>query len=119
MADEVTGIATMQFAKGNVSALKRTLSFSVDVSGDKYVSNVQEIGTSEEALEVGDVATAGWMWGRNLDSTNFIKLRMGSGAADLVKVKAGEPFLFRLAGNTPYAIADTAACDLEYTIVED
>lgn len=120
MANELTVTCILSFTKGNVRAAgRRAVSTKFDVSGSKYVSNIQEIDTSEEALAMGDVATAGWMWAKNLDDTNFVELRMGTGEADLIKLKAGEFCCVRLSGNDPYAIADNAACDLEYFIVED
>jgi hypothetical protein len=60
------------------------------------------------------------MFVRNMDVTNFVKIRAGSGLTDLIKLKPGEFALFRLmTGITPYAIADTAACDIEFCIIED
>lgn len=119
MANELVLTATLAFAKGNVDVSLDPGSLQVTVSGTKYHQGVQEIGTSEEALSIGDVGTAGYVLLINRDATNFVELRPGSGLADLVKVKAGEFALFRLALEGPYAIADTAACEVEYIVIED
>ena len=122
MADEVSVIAVLTFAKSGVADVERrpgTLTF--DVTGTKYHQSVASVATSEAALPLGGLAgdTRGWMYAKNLDDTNFITLRMGTGAADFVKLMPGEVFMGRLAADTPWAIADTLACELEYLIIED
>lgn len=119
MANELTVSCSLRFSKSGREVSKSYSGIQVTVSGDKWVFGVQEIGTSEEAIDVGDIGTAGFMICKNLDATNFVEIRPGSATADLVKMKAGEPAMFRLALNGPYAIADTAAVDLEFLILED
>lgn len=96
-------------------------SVDVDVSGENFLHNRQTIGTSEEALLLGDVAAGGWFFAVNRDDTNYVELRAATGAQALAKLKPGEPCAFRLsAGATaPFAIADTAAVELEYWVLED
>ena len=122
MADEVSVTVVITFDKDNVVGVERrpgTLSFTV--SGSRYQQSVASVTTSEAALDLGGLtgATLGWMYAKNLDDTNFVELRMGTGAADFPKLKPGEVFLGRLAGDTPWAIADTDTCELEYLIIED
>jgi len=119
MANELTATCSLRFSKGGREVSKSYSGVQIDVSGDKWVFGVQEIGTSEEAIDVGDIGTTGFLIAKNLDSTNFISIRPGTGTANLVKLKAGEPCMFRLALNGPWAISDTAACDLEYLILEN
>ena len=122
MANEATITAALRFQKGLIPQINFAPgAISIDISGDLPVAIGQTIGTSEEALDLGDIGggTLGWIIGRNLDSTNFVEFRAGTGETDLVKAKAGEPFLFRLATNTPYAIADTANVDIYYVILPD
>lgn len=119
MANELTVSVSLAFSSSGREAKKSYGGLQFDVSGNAYVHHIQNIGTSEEALDVGDLGTAGYMICKNLDATNFVEIRPGTGTADLIKLKAGEVACFRLALNGPYAIADTAACDLEYLIVED
>lgn len=118
MAGELSLTVSLSFEKSGRKA-SASKSFSVDVSGDKFTDIIQEIGTSEEAVDIGDIGTAGWCYCENLDSTNYVEIRPGSGVADLIKVEAGEACLFRLTLNGPYAIANTAACDCRFVIIED
>jgi len=119
MADEITIHASLEFAKGGVDGKARTAGLTIDMSGTEYIYNVQIVGTSAEAIQLGDVTTSGYMFVKNLDATNFVEIRDGSGGADVVKLKAGEVALFRLTTTTPYAIADTASCRIEYLLLED
>lgn len=119
MANELTVSCSLTFTKSGNGDSKAYSGISIDVSGSKTTKIRQTIGTSEEALDIGDIGTCGFIIGKNLDATNYIEIRPGSGETDLVKVGPGEPFMFRLAMSGPYAIADTASCDIEFLIVED
>jgi hypothetical protein len=118
MANELTVSCSVRFSKAGREASKSYAGIQIDVTGDKVTQLIQEIGTTEEALDIGDIGTAGYVIMKNLDAENFIEIRPGSGTADLIKLKAGEVAMFRLALNGPYAIADTAACDLEMLLIE-
>lgn len=91
-------------------------------SGKRYLRAKQNIGTSEEAIGLGSLATLGWAMFKNLDYTNFLEIRMASGSGnDHIKVpprKSAGPFHFGSDVSAPYAIANTAACELDYLIVE-
>lgn len=118
MADELTLRVNLDFEKDGTVHSLRLGPTDYDVTGTTPLRNRQTIGTSEEAVVVGDAGAGGFFMGINRDDTNFIELRAGSGLADLIKIGPGEPCLFRLAsGVTLYAIADTAACELEYVIL--
>ena len=121
MANEATISVGLRFEKGGVSASYSKGGLQVDVSGSKFVDLVQEIGTSEEQLDFGDVTTPGYVVFENLDSTNYIEIRPGTGVADLVRLNAGEVAVFRLAADAtaPYAMANTAACNLRMLLLEN
>ena len=120
MANEVTVSASVRFRKGKVNVELPKAGLQFDVAGSKFVNRVQTIGTSEEAIGLGDVGTVGWFIGVNNDKTNYLEIRPNTGVADLIRMEPGEPALFRLAQDAvPYAIANTAACDLEYVLIED
>lgn len=122
MADELTVAATLTVTKSPSPTVSLSSgSISVTVSGSRHIHNIQNVGTSEEALQIGDLSgVLGWCLMINRDATNYVKVRSGTGATDLIRLEAGEPALFRLdPALAPYVIADTAACDLEYVIVED
>ena len=121
MSNEITVSFSLAVSKGGTSdslALAETL-FSM--TGTSLAHFRQEIGTSEEAIDMGvDIGTPGWFVAINRDATNFIEIRAGTGAADLVRMNPGEGCLFRLAADAtaPFAIADTAACELEVLLIE-
>lgn len=118
MANELTLAASLKFVKGatNVSFAKSGI--QVDVSGTGFAFKSQNVGTSEEALDIGDVTTPGYILIYNNDSTNYVEVRGGSGETDVVKVRAGKLALFELATTTPYVIADTASVEIIYAIVD-
>jgi hypothetical protein len=118
MANELTVSCSLRFSKSGREVSKAYGGITVDVSGNAWVYAIQSIGITEEALGMGDLGTAGYMIAKNLDATNFVSLRPGTGTANAVKMKAGEPAMFRISTN-PWAISDTAATDLEYLIVEN
>lgn len=119
MANEITVTTSIKYAKGNVAEISRALSKQITVSGTQHVHHVQSIGTSAEALDIGDLTTLGWCWMKNLDATNYVSIRSGADGANVINLDPGEAALFRLATNTPFAIADTAPVELEYLIIED
>lgn len=118
MADELTlGGLTVAFAKSGSPSVNFTAgTLTIDVSGAQVMDNVQNIGTSEEAILLGDVASGGYWFVQNLDATNFVELRSGTGATDFIKLLAGEWAIFRTSGDAsaPYAIADTGACNVRF-----
>lgn len=99
------------------------LEIFVDMSGTDYVSGTQEIGNgSEEAIAENEVATAGYVFIRNLDDTNFVLVGLADVTnpddARAIKLKPGEIAMFRANGDI-YAQADTGAVRIQYYIFED
>lgn len=118
MALELTLNVLAHFAKGlEDETFAETV--LVTVSGTKCLKNRQSVGTSAEALEIGDMTTPGYFIGLNTDATNYVTIRDGEDGADVVKLEAGEVAMFRLATATPYVIANTDECELRYMVVED
>ena len=116
MASELTlsGL-TIAFTKSNVPSVSLSpVSISITVTGNQIMDNVQSVGTTEEAILLGDVAAGGVCFFQNMDATNFVELRSGTGATDMIRLLAGEWCLFRLSpdATAPFAIADTAAVNL-------
>ena len=119
MANELTLSASVSYEKGNVEEISRAISsLLATVSGSGFIHNVQAIGTSEEALNLAAVTIAGgWAFLKNLDDTNYLEVRSGTGASnDIIRLNAGEFALLRWGSDitAPYAIANTAECLLEY-----
>ncbi len=89
------------------------LKMSFEPDDKHYAQGIQNIGTSEEALNVGDVSDIGLIILINRSDTNFIQV--GLTGSYTIKVKPGEFCCFTPDG-TITAIADTAAVDVEYYI---
>ena len=119
MANELTLSASFRYQQNGI-AQPRSYSDQVTVTGNEFAHNVQTIGTTAEAIDVGDVGTAGYCAFQNLDSTNFVEIgREDTGTfRAVVKLKAGEFAILR-SGATLYAKADTASCNLECWVFED
>ena len=118
MANEI-GISVSISGNKSGAKITRAESVSVDMAGDSYTSGVQGIPTGGEVfVEADELGTAGYVFIKNLDTTNYITI--GSHATDnhTIKLKAGECTLFRAAGSV-YGKANTAACNVEYIIIED
>lgn len=119
MANELKVTCRLEFSKGDTEHDFAITKLARTIAGAQAMANRQSIGTSEEAVLVGDVAAGGYFMGVNRDSTNYIELRPGSGLGDLIRLEAGDVCLFRLTDDaTLYAIADTDTCDLEYLIID-
>lgn len=88
------------------------------ITTKKFVHHKQNVGTTEEALDLGELTVAGGLAiCINRDSTNYVELRSATGASnDVIKILAGEFAIFRWGSDVtaPYAIANTAAVQLEY-----
>ena len=93
----------------------------VSVATEAIARMTQNIGTSEEALNLGNIATLGYIYIKNLDETNFVQLRTATSGTYFCKLKPGEIAVFRFGSGVtaPYAIADTAACDVEYFLISN
>lgn len=121
MSGELTVTITFKYEKSGTKVAE-TLSKTIDVSGTKILHQRQSIGTTQEALNLGEsFATGGWVFGINRDPTNFVDFRSGTGATDFGRAKAGEPFAIRVSPDStaPFAIADTAAVEIEFWMFSD
>ena len=80
-----------------------------DMTGTEYLDTIISVGTSAETVPKGDIGTWGWLYMRNLDSTNFVE---GGDDADnpSIAMEAGEPFLGRWKATNISLKADSAAC---------
>lgn len=119
MANEITISVSIAVSKNGLSEDLAFTGNLVTLTGSNWMKNIQSVGTSEEAILLGDVGTPGFMIVKNLDATNFVSIRSGTGAANTVKIKAGEVALFRHSGSAPFAIADTGACRIQYLLLEN
>lgn len=114
MSNELTISAGLRFLKSDRNASASKGGLQRDVAGSSYVEIPQTVGITEEAIVKGDVTSGGYIYLENLDPTNFITIRQGTGTTGFIQLLPGDIALFRVSPLTsaPYAIADTAPCDL-------
>lgn len=117
MSDELRIRVIFSFSKSGAK-VSRSENISVDVTGDAFTHEVQSVGTTEEALAQGaDLGTPGYILIKNLDATNYVEVGSTTGVYD-IKLLAGEIALYRHNSATIYAKANTAACLVEYALIE-
>ena len=121
MANEISVSARLKVAKGYLS-LEKQATITPTMSGSVYSTAAQTIGTTHGVLGIAsDVATKGYAWFRNLDTTNYVEIGLEVSAAfqPLIKLKAGEVALVRLSNVSVYAKANTASVNLEWVVFAD
>lgn len=121
MADELKITCAMRFTKSSTDVRLNFLNALFTVSGTDYVSGTQTIGTSEEALVLGDCSAGGYIVVKNTDATNYVSFRAATGGTNMVRLNAGEIALFRFDATgaaAPFAIANTAPVTIQYLLIE-
>lgn len=120
MSNELTINASLAYSDSEGTEDSREVVNLLDSVANKRIAAIkQSVGTTEVAINLGGISAPGWCMFINRDPTNFIYLRVGTGGSRFAKVRAGMPALFYLGpdAQVPYAIADTAACQLETLII--
>lgn len=122
MANEITLKFSLQAENGFLKQSVNIGQLQVDQAAAGMAGGAQEIGTSEEVVDFGDVSTEGLLFLRNLDDTNFVEFGpedTGSMVA-VGRLEAGEFGFFRLKPAVVLrAQADTASCLLQVLLLED
>ncbi len=119
MANEfTTQLSRFSFTKGTSSASVSGQLLFATVSGAHSIGNFQSIGTGDETLSLGDVATIGYVFLKNTDASNFITIGP-DGSSYPIELRAGEFAVMRWNAAAIHAKADTATCILQYMIIED
>jgi hypothetical protein len=121
MAGTVAASVTLTVRNGDVNDNTTLNCSGVVQTTQGKAGGIQVVGTTHEALDVGDVATNGWIIAQNLDATNFVELGRDVSAAfyGTVRIEPGEIAALRLSQATIYAQADTASVRLFYALYED
>lgn len=118
MANEIQLAASLQVSKNGATA-SGTYSGTITMAGNNLISNVQEIGTSNEAIQLGDVTATGMcVMLKNLDATNYVEIFSDSGNTNLIsKLAAGMPCIL-WPNAVIYARANTAGISLAVVACE-
>jgi len=121
MANEVTVTASISVDESSIVQAISEAGVTFDLANTavtKYVDGVQDIATTETAIDMGDVASPGWFFAKNLDATNFIELFAATVETAFAKLLPGEFIMGKLSAVAPTAKADTAACALRWFLYE-
>lgn len=119
MSNELTLSGTMEYADSeSADTTLQVAAKLASVSTKLYVQDKMSVTTSEVAIPLGSVSSLGWGFFINRDPTNYIELRVGTGGTKFAKLMPGEFAFFRFGSGitAPYAIANSAACQMEYLI---
>ncbi|WP_254513842.1 hypothetical protein [Anatilimnocola floriformis] len=121
MSNEITTLVRLNITNGvYTDAFSASPTITQNTLGAN--SGIQTVGTSAEALAVGDVATLGLVCLLNTDATNFVQFGPDdSGTMKVVgRLKPGEAAQFRLEpGITLKLKADTASCKVRFLLLND
>lgn len=109
MANEIFATLELQVDKGGFHLHEKRFFIST-MSGLNATQNIQNVGNTEEAIDLGDYTPGGLMLVVNLDDTNYVEIRPGVGERDIIQVEAGQFAFFRLTDDclAPFAISNTA-----------
>lgn len=116
MADEIRTSFGLVAEKGNNKFsrfVQNTLSDWTNARGAN--PGTVSIGTSEEDVSFGDLATPGWMVMTNLDATNYVDWGPNSGGSMVLcgRLYPGQSAQFFLHPSVTLRMkANTAACDV-------
>jgi len=118
MANEITVTIQLDVVKSPISDQIRKSNLRFDLATAVKSGGIQVVGTTAEAIGISaDVATKGWAYFRNVDSTNYVVLSTASdGTTPFAKLMPGELALIPLGSGTIYGMANTAAVNLEYQV---
>lgn len=117
MANEITASGVLLVNNGIVADGVELFSIRAAQSGKRVSKIAQNVGTSEETLDFGDIASPGWYLIKNLDPTNYVQI----GPATTVyqdKLLPGTFTMGYLSSSTLYAKANTAACNVLIFVLE-
>jgi hypothetical protein len=118
MANEISLTGTLAISPSGKRSRSISLNTLITMSGSNYIERSQSIGTTAEALDLGEIGTPGLIYIKNLDATNYVTIQDGANGTPVTKVLPGDESVFMLATTAPYAKANSAACVIEYTIAE-
>lgn len=123
MANEINISFNAQIENGYYRDTIQLGQMQIDQAAIGRGGHVQNVGTDAEVVDLGDVATNGLLYLRNLDDTNYVTFGPQSDGATIEvfgKLKPGEFAFLRLAPTVVlWAEADTGACLVDVRLYED
>jgi hypothetical protein len=121
MADELTVAHSIAYSKnGETDDDFPSETFNADVSGSTMAKGIMSVATSDTTIDLGTLsAPLGVGSFKNMDSTNYIEIKVAAAGTIIAKLLPGETWSWRLGSgiSAPVAIANSAACNMRYRIL--
>lgn len=122
MAAELTVSISGNFTRATVPLVNELFGVfgsTLTIVGNNFIAGTQNIGTSNETLPLGDVSTdIGAVWIKNNDATNYVTAGADS-TNQPIRVKAGMQSFTGWNGSSVNVKANTAACNIQFIIVQN
>lgn len=121
MANELQITLSSTFTNGSLKDTIASATLNVTQTTQGFHGPCVSVGTSEEDFDDGDVATLGWIYMKNVDSSNYVQWGPKSAGAMVAmgRLKAGEWAIFRMEpGITLRWVANTAAVKVQVKLYE-
>ena len=119
MSNEITMSASLTINATNLVEAFQPESLQIDLASDAGSGGVQTIGTTQEALNIGDTTDGGVFFFRNTDATNYVEIGRYESSTfyAFLKLLPGEYAIGRQADKDIYAKANTADVNLQYRML--
>lgn len=119
MAVELRTTVGVKLVDGGSVRVDRAKQVIIVPSSSRFTHMVQNVGLVEENLVTPEGASGNvYFWALNRDATNFVQFKLNGSAAYVVKLQPGTSCFFEAEDETIPALADTAAVDVEFVMVE-
>jgi len=121
MANEVTITNSVAYDDGTTDDSFADAAFTRDATGPMQ-RLVQNVGTSEEAVSLGDIGAGAFLKFKNL-GTNYVQIYNATGGTACIKLAPKGSLgdmaqMLHDSGETLYAIANTAAVNVEIIAIK-
>lgn len=112
MANQISISGNLQAVVTPAPGQTVSLSAVIAVAGSTFVNSVQSVGTSESSPDLPGVSAPGYVYLKNLDTTNYVEV--GAVTAEYaIKLLPGDIALFRVDGTALFWKAHTTACEVQ------
>lgn len=120
MANEVTVTGSLSVTEAGITktVAKTAAQYDLATTPTKFQEHIQDVGTSEEALDMGDITAPGWFYLENLDATNFVQVYAATAETSFAKLLPGEFIMGKLEATAPVVKADTASCKVRFFLYQ-
>ena len=119
MASQLTTTVIVTYSKSGLSFSESTVSTTEDLTGGGVGGGVVSVTTAAMAIPLGGVTTPGGVAVfKNLNAMNYIEIGFdSSGFVSFAKLLPGQVACIPLV-NAPWARANTAACLMQFKIMD-